>query len=353
MSRSTSKFIETAHFKPAASLSFLLGEIESLVSGSLDIVARSKGGTIEGFGAYSCAIFDNEAGGHIGDLKEARPIAPPRDLTNQAKRHIPADDLERAQIAKLHLMAKKARIRNGSRVLDIGGGWASFPILAAKEYGVIVNTLTISESQKVALDGLISAQGLSDQITVHLLDYRDMPAHWESAFDAVISIGVTEHIGQEYLDVWFKKIAWAMKPQNSYKVFTMTTVPDTRWKQFKSEVDFIRKYIYPGSSLSSTRTLVNALTDAGLNVISIDDLSHHYARTAREWGYRFARNFDAHIKPALQKHDPHITEEALEIFRRKWTYYFAYTDAGFSVNCIYDQLFVASPEHNVLSPMRE
>ncbi|KAH0586752.1 hypothetical protein H2248_007963 [Termitomyces sp. 'cryptogamus'] len=297
---------------------------------------------------YSCAIFDKEAGGHIGDLKEARPIAPPRNLADPGLRSVPPDDLERGQMVKLHLIAKKARIRKGSRVLDIGGGWGSFAILAAKEYGAVVDTLTISESQKVAADLLVAAQGLSEQISVHLMDYRDMPPHFENAFDAVISIGVTEHIGFEFLNLWFEKIAWAMKPRNSFKVFTMSTVPDTRWSQFRGEVDFFRKYIYPGAALSSPKTLVNAITDAGLNIVSIDDLSPHYTRTAREWGYRFARNFDTHIKPALERHDPQITEEGIEIFRRKWTYYFAYCEGGFALRCIYDQLFVASPEHNVL-----
>ncbi|KNZ73920.1 hypothetical protein J132_09086 [Termitomyces sp. J132] len=316
---------------------------------------------------YSCAIFDKEAGGHIGDLKEARPIAPPRNLADPGLRSVPPDDLERGQMVKLHLIAKKARIRKGSRVLDIGGGWGSFAILAAKEYGAVVDTLTISESQKVAADLLVAAQGLSEQISVHLMDYRDMPPHFENAFDAVISIGVTEHIGFEFLNLWFEKIAWAMKPRNSFKVFTMSTVPDTRWSQFRGEVDFFRKYIYPGAALSSPKTLVNAITDAGLNIVSIDDLSPHYTRTAREWGYRFARNFDTHIKPALERHDPQITEEGIEIFRRKWTCmwclpfnfmdavdapfwfvclldYFAYCEGGFALRCIYDQLFVASPE---------
>ncbi|KAG6810414.1 hypothetical protein H0H92_011975 [Tricholoma furcatifolium] len=268
-----------------------------------------------------CAIFDDEAGGHTGDLKEARTIAPPRNLEEPSFRHIPPDDLERGQMAKLHLIARKAKIRKGSRVLDIGGGWGSFAILAAKEYGAIVDVLTISESQKTAADALIAVEGFSTQIKVHLMDYRDMPPHFENAFDAVISIGVTEHIGFEFLDGWFKKIAWAMKPQNSFKVFTMSTVPDTRWKQFRS-----------GAALSSPRTLVNAIADAGLNIVSIDDISPHYTRTAREWGYRFDRNFETHIKSALKKHDPLITEQGLEIFRRKWTYYFAYCEAGFALS---------------------
>ncbi|KAJ8486862.1 hypothetical protein ONZ45_g14519 [Pleurotus djamor] len=171
-----------------------------------------------------------------------------------------------------------------------------------------------------------------------------MPKEWEASFDAVISIGVTEHIGAEFLDTWFRQISWAMKPENSFKVFTMTTVPDTRWDQFKNEVDFFRKYIYPGAMLGSVKTLVNSITAAGLNIESIDDISPHYTRTAREWGYRFERNWESHIKPAFKKHDASLTEEALEIFRRKWRYYFAYCEGGFALRCIYDHLFVTTRE---------
>ncbi|KAL0960678.1 hypothetical protein HGRIS_005707 [Hohenbuehelia grisea] len=296
---------------------------------------------------YSCAIFDDEAGGHTGDLTSKRPIAPPR-MVYLESRSDPPDDLERGQLAKLHRIAQKARLKKGSRVLEIGCGWGSFAILAARHYGAIVDTLTISESQKVATEQNVSDAGLSDSITVHLMDYRDMPAIFHKAFDAVVSIGVTEHVGIEYLDTWFQKISWAMKSEDSFKVFTMSTVPDTRWLQYQSEVDFFRKYIYPGAALSTVGTLVNAITKVGLNVESIEDLSPHYTRTAREWGYRFQRNFDTHIKPAFKKQHPEISDEQLEIFRRKWIYYFAYCEGGFALRCIYDHLFVVTREHNTL-----
>ncbi|EEB91514.1 hypothetical protein MPER_10112, partial [Moniliophthora perniciosa FA553] len=220
---------------------------------------------------YSCAIFDEEAGGCIGDLLQERYIAPP--CKHQCEeRSNPPDDLERGQLAKLHLLAKRARITEGSRVLEIGCGWGSFAILAAKEYGAQVDAITISQAQKIALDENIQAAGLSHAITVHLMDYRDMPESFHHAFDAVVSIGVMEHVGIEFMDHWFKQMAWAMKVENSFNAFTVTTVPDTRWKLYSTEVDFIRKYIFPGGQLSSVATLVGACTKADLNVESIENI---------------------------------------------------------------------------------
>ncbi|KAK7437576.1 hypothetical protein VKT23_018474 [Stygiomarasmius scandens] len=298
---------------------------------------------------YSCAVFHDEEKGCTGDLIEERPIAPPR-RSYLDTRTIPADDLERGQLNKLHMIAQRARIKENSYVLEIGCGWGSFAILAAQSYGAIVEAITISDVQKVALDDNIRAAGLSDRIKVHVMDYRNMPESFHHAFDAVVSIGVMEHellVGIEFMQGWFKQMSWAMKKQNSTKVFTMSTVPDTRWHLYSSEVDFVRKYIYPGGQLSSIKTLVNDITAAGLNIESIENIGPHYARTLREWSYRFQKNFDSHISPALKDKYPELTADDLEIFRRKWIYYFAYSEAGFAMRSISDSVFVVTREVNV------
>ncbi|CAA7270137.1 unnamed protein product [Cyclocybe aegerita] len=294
---------------------------------------------------YSCAIFDKEAGGAVGDLVGERPIAPPR-RGYLDKRTIPADDLERGQLAKLHLIAQRAKIKKGSLVLEIGCGWGSFSILAAGTYGATVEAITISDEQKVAIDKNIADAGLSHAINVHVLDYRQMPESFHHAFDAVVSIGVMEHVGIEFMRGWFEKMSWAMKPENSFKVFTMSTVPDTRWHMYSSEVDFVRKYIYPGGQLSSVATLVNDITAAGLNIESIENIGPHYARTLREWGYRFERNFKSDIEPALRIQYPNLTDDDILIFRRKWNYYFAYSEAGFALRSISDHVITTTREAN-------
>lgn len=298
---------------------------------------------------YSCAVFDEEAKGCTGDLVEDRPVAPPR--TNftvlSEERTIPPDDLERGQLEKLHLIAKRARITPGTKVLEIGCGWGSFAILAARTYGATVDAITISEVQKVALDERIKAEGLAGSVTVHLMDYRDMPESFHHAFDSVVSIGVMEHVGVEFMQTWFEQMSWAMKVENSFKVFTMSTVPDTRWHMYSTEVDFVRKYIYPGGQLSSIKTLVDDACAAGLNIESVENIGPHYARTLREWNRRFCRNYDAQIKPALLQTYPELEERDLEIFRRKWMYYFAYSEAGFALRSISDSVFVLTREANL------
>ncbi|KAL0061034.1 hypothetical protein AAF712_012155 [Marasmius tenuissimus] len=295
---------------------------------------------------YSCAIFDNEAGGCTGDLCEEPFMAPPRKHQLE-KRLSPPDDLERGQMAKLHLLAKRARITEGSRVLEIGCGWGSFAILAASKYGACVDAITISEAQKIAAEENIKAAGLSHAITVHLMDYRDMPESFHHAFDAVVSIGAMEHVGVEFMDQWFRQMSWAMKRRDSVKAFTMSTVPDTRWKIYSTEVDFVRKYIYPGGQLSSVATLVESCCKAGLNVESIENIGPHYARTLREWRYRFERNFETHIAPALRSQYPSLTADDIEIFQRKWIYYFSYTEAGFASHSISDHVFTLTREANL------
>ncbi|KAK1218846.1 hypothetical protein PQX77_018462 [Marasmius sp. AFHP31] len=165
---------------------------KSNISAHYDLSNEIFAGFLSWDMTYSCAVFDDEAGGCTGDLREERFIAPPRKHQLE-KRFSPPDDLERGQMAKLHLLAKRARITEGSRVLEIGCGWGSFAILVAREYGACVDAITISEVQKIAIEENIKAAGLSHAITVHLMDYRDMPESFHHAFDAVVSIGVMEH----------------------------------------------------------------------------------------------------------------------------------------------------------------
>ena len=125
-------------------------------------------------------------------MLEERPIAPPQGSLDEP-RAIPADDLERAQIAKLRLIADRARLKPGSRVLEIGCGWGSFAMLAAREYGAQVDTITISQEQLHDVKRRIEHAGLTHAINVHYVDYRNMPPSFHHAFDAVVSIGVMEH----------------------------------------------------------------------------------------------------------------------------------------------------------------
>lgn len=121
-------------------------------------------------------------------MLSVRDIAPPGGSADGNP-----DDLERGQLSKLRRVADRARLRPGCRVLEIGCGWGSFAMLAAREYGAKVDTITISVEQLHDVRGRIEKEGLSESITVHLLDYRKLPPSFHHAFDAVVSIGVMEH----------------------------------------------------------------------------------------------------------------------------------------------------------------
>ena len=142
---------------------------------------------------YSCAIFDEEAGRDTGDLLSTRPIAPPEGSLDGP------DDLERGQIAKLRRVAERARLRPGCRVLELGCGWVSFAMLAARDYGAKVDTITIALEQVDFARESIAKAGLSDFITVHYVDYRKLPSSFHHTFDAVVSTGVMEHSMSNFL----------------------------------------------------------------------------------------------------------------------------------------------------------
>ncbi|KAL0573694.1 hypothetical protein V5O48_008265 [Marasmius crinis-equi] len=273
--------------------------------------------------------------------------APPHKLIPEPENDTPSGDLERGQLAKLDLIAKRARLTEGCRVLDVGCGWGSFAIHAARKYGAQVVGLTISENQKEVAEKRVEAAGLSHVVTILLVDYRAMPSSFHHSFDAVVAIGLLEHVGSEYMDGWFKILSWAMKPEDSVGVFVVTTVPDTHWEAYSKGSDFIQQYIFPGDKLSSVATLVNSCTKAGLNINSLENLGPHYTRTVREWRYRFQRNFESHIKPALQLEYPSLADADIEIFRRKWIYYFVYCEAGFATSFLADHVFTVTREGNL------
>ncbi|KAF5329307.1 hypothetical protein D9619_009253 [Psilocybe cf. subviscida] len=238
---------------------------------------------------YTSAIFDDELNGPTGDLSDARPIAPPR-VSYSSERLCPADDLEKAQMAKMRFVCRRARIRSDSRVLEIGCGWGSFAIFVAATYGASVEALTLSAEQGRFAEQNVKHAGLSHLVTIHVCDYREMPKSFHRAFDAVVSLGMMEHVGSDYMGAWFKKVEWAMKPTDSVKVFNMSTVPDTRWLESSRQrgllyeeisiptdvairkASLLRRRNCSGAQLSSIKTLVGHITDAGLNVVSIDDI---------------------------------------------------------------------------------
>ncbi|KAI0687980.1 cyclopropane-fatty-acyl-phospholipid synthase [Cytidiella melzeri] len=266
---------------------------------------------------YSCAIWPEHTGGVRGDL----------DGTWSA------GDLDAAQLYKIHSVLRQARVRRGDRVLEIGTGWGSLAIEAAK-IGCTVDTLTLSVEQKAWAEGRIRRAGLQDRITVHLLDYRELPPHFEHKFDAFISIEMVEHAGAKWLPTYFKMIDWALKQERGAAVITATSMPDWRFSEYQS-VDYARRYQWPNAFIPSPTYLAMTADKAWRGKMcleSIEDHTHHYPRTLREWGRRLQSHWGSEtIKNLVERHpnglnDPH----ALGIFKRKWEYMCIYAEAGFA-----------------------
>lgn len=271
------------------------------------------------------------------------------------------DELEEAQKNKLRLIIKRANIRRGDRVLEIGTGWGSFAMEAVRMTGCTVDSVTLSVEQKALAEQRIAAAGMQANIKVHLMDYRDFPSSWTDRFDRVCSIEMLEAVGIEFLPTYFGCVDRVLKRQGGVAVFQCITMPESRAQAYYKGVDFIRKWIFPGGVLPSVTSLVNGATDGSNGNLVLDTLvsiGPHYARTLREWKLRFQANFDPIIRPALLRDHDEISrlpaearQKEVDVFRRKWIYYFVYCEVGFTHRVINDHILAFTRENNTTLPV--
>lgn len=280
--------------------------------------------------------------------------------SNQGQQR-PVDELEQAQYKKLELIIKRANIRSGHRVLEIGTGWGSFAMQAVRTTGCTVDSVTLSVEQKALAEQRIAEAGLTGSITVHLLDYRDFPNSWIDRFDRVCSIEMLEAVGIEFIPTYFSCVDRVLKRDGGMAVFQCITMPEVRFDSYIKGVDFIRKWIFPGGVLPSVTSLVTGATTGSQGRLILDtvvSIGPHYARTLREWKDRFEANFDKVIRPALLRDHEDIRslpqEEKdieVEVFRKKWIYYFVYCEVGFTHRVIGDHILAFTREGNVTQPV--
>lgn len=233
----------------------------------------------------------------------------------------PFQTLEEAQELKLQYIVKAAKLKASDHVLEIGTGWGSFAIVAARTTGCRVTSLTLSQEQKELAQKRIADAGVTDQVEVLLCDYRALPAPKERLYDKVVSIEMLEAVGQEYLDTYFECIHRLLKSVGGIAVFQCITMPESRHEAYSKGEDFIRKYIFPGGYLPSVSHLVGSINQgSGGNLIvdAILNIGGHYAKTLRLWREKFEENFDRKIRPALMGEHKGMTDQDIELFRRKW-----------------------------------
>lgn len=228
-------------------------------------------------------------------------------------------DLEKAQYAKYESLCQQVQLKSGDHVLEIGTGWGGFALYAAKKYNCRITSVTISKQQFDYATARIKKEGLENKIEVQLKDYRLI----EGTFDKVISIEMIEAVGAKYLKTYFDKIHSLLKPDGVLAIQAIIC-PDSRFDDLKNNVDFIQKYIFPGSLLPSIAAINKAVNETGdMFMFGLKDLGKSYVKTLAEWKLRFNQNIDKVQQLGFD-----------DQFIRKWNYYFSYCEAAFNMRNI-------------------
>ena len=247
----------------------------------------------------------------------------------------PSDDatMEQASVYKLDRICQKLDLQPEDHLVEIGTGWGSMAIHAAKHYGCRVTTTTISDEQYAWAQAKVREQGLEDKITLLKQDYRVLASERAGQFDKLVSIEMIEAVGYHYLNTYIDACSALLK-NDGVALIQAITIDDQRYEQAKTEVDFIKRYIFPGSFIPCVTAIQSAVTQASdMKMTHMEDITPHYARTLAEWRKRFLEN-QQQIK-ALGYDDTFI---------RLWDFYFAYCEGGFAERVIGDvQLMFAKP----------
>ena len=240
-----------------------------------------------------------------------------------------ATSLEEASVAKLDRICQRLDLGPDDRVVEIGTGWGGFAVHAAKRYGCHVTTTTISREQHAYARERIEKEGLGDRITLLRDDYRDL----EGQYDKLVSIEMIEAVGHEYLDTFFRKCSSLLKPDGQM-LLQAITIADQRYDYAKRNVDFIKRYVFPGGFLPSVTAMTSAMTRVtDLRAVNIEDIGLHYAWTLRDWRERFFARIE-------EVRAQGFSDE----FIRLWEYYLAYCESAFLERAIGDvQLHAIKP----------
>jgi cyclopropane-fatty-acyl-phospholipid synthase len=235
--------------------------------------------------AYSCAVFERD---------EAT--------------------LHEAQLAKFERICRKLQLSPHDHLLEIGTGWGGFAIHAASRYGCRVTTTTISREQHDWAQQKVEAAGLQDRVTLLLDDYRDL----RGRYDKLVSIEMIEAVGARFLDTYTAQCARLLEPHGAM-LLQAITIQDQVYEEALGSVDFIQRFIFPGSFIPSVTAIADSVRRAtDLKVFHLEDLGPHYATTLRRW----RENFFARL--------PEVRRLGYsDAFIRMWDYYLCYCEGGF------------------------
>ncbi|WP_327679071.1 cyclopropane-fatty-acyl-phospholipid synthase family protein [Kitasatospora sp. NBC_00458] len=203
-----------------------------------------------------------------------------------------ARSLEAAQEAKLDLICRKLGLRPGMRLLDVGCGWGSLVLHAARHYGVTAVGVSISAEQVALARKRVEEAGLADRVEIRLQDYREVP---DGPFDAISSVGMAEHVGSAQYRVYAESLYRLLKPGGRLLNHQIARRPDLPGEEYRPS-PFIDRYVFPDGELSPVGSTVSRLEEAGFEVRDVEALREHYGLTLREW----VANLEAHWTEAVR-----------------------------------------------------
>ncbi|WP_298291943.1 cyclopropane-fatty-acyl-phospholipid synthase family protein [uncultured Litoreibacter sp.] len=238
------------------------------------------------------------------------------------------ESLEKAQEHKYASMVDQMGAQPGDHVLEIGCGWGGFAEYAAKERGIKVTGLTISQEQHDYAVARMERLGLSDMVEIKMQDYRDETG----LYDGIASIEMFEAVGEKYWPTYFDAVRDRLKPGKN-ATLQIITVADSRWDVYKRGVDFIQKYIFPGGMLPSPSALKAQIARAGLDLKGSIEFGQSYSDTLRRWHETFNDRWDDVAKQGFDAR-----------FQRMWNFYLTSCAATFwSGNCDVTQITMTRP----------
>ncbi len=246
--------------------------------------------------------------------------------------------LEQASQQKFQHICDRLQLTSKDHLLEIGTGWGGLAIYAAKNYGCRVSTTTLSQEQFKYAKDWVKREGLEDQITLHLKDYRDL----EGQFDKLVSVEMIEAVGANYYSQYFAKCNSLLK-KDGLMLIQAITISDQRFQRSVNSIDFIKRYIFPGGQLPSNSVISKHIAeDTDMQLIGLEDITMDYALTLQHWRQRFFQKINAVKKMGID-----------ETFIKMWEYYLCFCEGGFRERVIHTgQFLMAKPEFRSLSTIK-
>ncbi|MBE7366687.1 class I SAM-dependent methyltransferase [Ramlibacter pallidus] len=221
--------------------------------------------------------------------------------------------LAQAQEAKLDHICRKLMLREGERFLDIGAGWGGLLLWAAEHYGVHGTGITLSRNQHAHVNRLIQDKGLQDRVKMLLVDYRDLPE--DQPFDKIASVGMFEHVGLANMPAYFGKIHRLLKPGGLVMNHGITAGSVEPGQLGAGMGDFIGKYIFPGGELLHTSLVLRDMAVGGLEMVDVENLRPHYARTLWAWSDALEERLDEAREVLVKTHGEDGAGTVLRAYR--------------------------------------